>query len=211
MIRFTPMAAGLGGKAKRRRQMKSIEKSKAVEITKLHNEIAGHLRTSLEKAIKIGELLAEQKENLKHGEFTPWVKEHLPFTDRTARSYMRLHREKDRLKTETVSDLTSAYRLLAAPKLEMDIESLKCEFEQAYSVKDPILSEVGFERASQSMMKVTERWRRGLDDPELSLAESVIIYREADELQRFLTGKDFEVERKLGSVLHEMKALGAIV
>ncbi len=58
--------------------MNSIEKSKAEEITKLHSEIAGHLRTSLEKAIKIGELLAEQKESLKHGEFTPWVKKHLP-------------------------------------------------------------------------------------------------------------------------------------
>ena len=92
-----------------------IEKSRINEIGTLHGEIVGHLKTSIEKAIRIGELLTEQKASLRHGEFTPWIEGNLPFTDRTARNYMRLHRKKDRLKTETVSDLKSAYKLLAAP------------------------------------------------------------------------------------------------
>ena len=86
------------------------------EITELHNDIAGHLQQSLDKAIRIGELLAEQKRNLKHGDFTAWMINHLPFTDRTARNYMRLYENREKLKTETVSDLTSAYKLLAAPQ-----------------------------------------------------------------------------------------------
>ena len=86
------------------------------EIAELHNDIAGHLQQSLDKAIRIGELLAEQKQSLKHGEFTSWIAAHLPFTDRTARNYMRLHENREKLKTETVSDLTSAYKLLTAPK-----------------------------------------------------------------------------------------------
>ena len=45
----------------------------------------------MEKAIELGGLLAEQKETLSHGEFTPWIEANLPFTDRTARNYMRLH------------------------------------------------------------------------------------------------------------------------
>jgi hypothetical protein len=93
-----------------------IQISVETEITELHNEIAGHLQQSLDKAIRIGELLAEQKRNLEHGEFTHWIAEHLPFTDRTARNYMKLHENREKLKTETVSDLTSAYKLLAAPK-----------------------------------------------------------------------------------------------
>ena len=97
-----------------------IEKSKIQEIISLHDEVRGYLKLSLEKAIRIGELLAEQKESLKHGEFTPWVKANLPFTDRTARNYMGLYRKRDLLKTETVSDLTSAYKLLAAPKTELE-------------------------------------------------------------------------------------------
>jgi len=96
--------------------MSNIQKGKAQDITLLYNEIAGHLRQSLEKAIRIGELLVEQKKSLKHGEFTPWIEGNLPFTDRTARNYMRLFNERDSIKTETVSDLTSAYRLLAEPK-----------------------------------------------------------------------------------------------
>jgi hypothetical protein len=88
------------------------------EIIRLHDEVIGALKTSLEKAIRIGELLTEQKKSLAHGAFLPWVKESLPFTDRTARNYMRLHRERDRLKTEMVSDLKGAYKMLGAPKAE---------------------------------------------------------------------------------------------
>ena len=96
--------------------MNQLEKSRSQRIVALHNEITNHLKTSLRKAIKVGELLAEQKQSLDHGEFTPWIKDNLPFTDRTAQNYMRLYRERDRLKTETVSDLKSAYKLLELQK-----------------------------------------------------------------------------------------------
>jgi Protein of unknown function (DUF3102) len=93
-----------------------IKTSRTQEIVKLHNEIFGHLRQSLEKAIRIGELLTEQKDSLKHGEFTPRLKANLPFSDRTAQNYMRVYRDRDRIKTETVSDLTGAYQLIASHK-----------------------------------------------------------------------------------------------
>lgn len=85
----------------------------AGEIRRLHGEIIDAARTTLDKALRIGELLADVKESLPHGQFGPWCAAHLPFTDRTARNYLRLHRERDRLKTETVSDLGEAYRLIA--------------------------------------------------------------------------------------------------
>jgi len=88
------------------------EKSRVQEIVNLHQEILGHLRSSLGKAIKIGQLLSEQKSNLAHGEFTTWVKVNIPFSDRTARNYMRLFKEQDKLKTENVSDLGDAYNVL---------------------------------------------------------------------------------------------------
>jgi len=98
-----------------RKQM-DIKKNRAQEIVTLHQEIVGHLQQSLEKAIKIGQLLTEQKGSMKHGEFGPWLKGNIPFTDRTARNYMRLWREKDRLKMESVSDLKDAYRLITDQK-----------------------------------------------------------------------------------------------
>ncbi|MFC1580088.1 DUF3102 domain-containing protein [Thermodesulfobacteriota bacterium] len=86
------------------------------EIITLHQEVEQTLlsciRLSLPKALRIGELLIKQKDSLKHGEFIPWIKTNLPFTDRSARNYMRLFKERERLKTENVSDLSLAYRLI---------------------------------------------------------------------------------------------------
>jgi len=101
------------------------------EITTLHNEIIGYFKQSLDKALRIGELLIEQKKSLNHGEFGKWIQANLPFTDRTARNYMRIYDNRDKLKTETVSDLTGAYRLLTVTKIiERDtngdlVESIK--------------------------------------------------------------------------------------
>ncbi|MCK9527211.1 MAG: DUF3102 domain-containing protein [Syntrophales bacterium] len=81
-------------------------------IIQLHERVTGHIKNALTDAIRIGKLLAEVKTELPHGEFEKWVCDNLPFTSRTARNYMRLHRERDRLKSETVSALTGAYRLL---------------------------------------------------------------------------------------------------
>jgi hypothetical protein len=96
----------------------NLDKTRIQEIVQLHKEVANHLSQSLEKAIRIGQLLSEQKKALEHGKFTPWIDANLPFTDRTARNYMRLYRERNRLKTETVSGLKKAYALLAAPPEE---------------------------------------------------------------------------------------------
>lgn len=90
----------------------------AREIRELHSDIMAALQSSLEKAVRIGELLAQRKAALPHGRFIPWIEAHLPFSDRTARNYMRLFRERDRwLKSESVSDLRlgAAYKLLAGP------------------------------------------------------------------------------------------------
>jgi hypothetical protein len=91
----------------------TVRADRAPRIIALHEEIAGHLKASFEKAVEIGKLLAEQKASLAHGAFTTWVRNHLPFTARTARNYMALYRARELLKTENVSDLTSAYRLVA--------------------------------------------------------------------------------------------------
>ena len=86
-------------------------------ITELHNEIAGYMRMSLKAAIEIGRLLNEQKAELAHGEFTPWVEVNLPFTMRTAQRYMRAYQRRDEIaKSDNVSVLTEAYRLLEAPR-----------------------------------------------------------------------------------------------
>lgn len=84
----------------------------ASEINRLHGEICQAARTTIDKAIRIGELLAEQKAGLKHGEWLPWLKANVQFTARTASNYVRVFENRLRLKSETIADLTDAYDAL---------------------------------------------------------------------------------------------------
>jgi hypothetical protein len=82
------------------------------EISALHSEILSAARTSLSKAIKVGGLLCRVRASRK-GEWLKWIDGHLPFTDRTARSYIYCFERRAEL--ENVSNLTEAYALLSAP------------------------------------------------------------------------------------------------
>jgi hypothetical protein len=96
----------------------TIVEESAREIKALHGELEGLYKTSLKKVLRVGELLIETKEYLPHGHFCRWIKNALPFTDRTARRYMRLFDEKDLLKSDKMSDLgvTAAYKLIPPKK-----------------------------------------------------------------------------------------------
>jgi hypothetical protein len=90
--------------------------SMVTEITELHYKITTAIKKTLQDAIRIGELLKEQKDKMPHGVFTSWIKENLPFSDRTARNYMRVHESRERLKTESVSVLNGAYKMIMTTK-----------------------------------------------------------------------------------------------
>ena len=109
--------------------MNEIIKSQIDEIIELHNEMAGLMNVALKKAMRVGELLTRQKEALKHGDFMPWIKANLPFTDRTARRYMQVYEGRELIaKTDSVSDLKAACRLLTEPKDPYcDARRLTCE------------------------------------------------------------------------------------
>jgi hypothetical protein len=92
-----------------------VDDDPASEITRLHGEIETSLHMSVDHAIRIGELLAQEKQKLGHGRFLPWVKATLPFTERTAQKYMQVYSGQANLKCESGSHLTAAYRL-TAPK-----------------------------------------------------------------------------------------------
>lgn len=100
--------------------MKKISTQKPVgQILKLHAEILDAARTSLPKAIKIGELLTGLKDKMEHGQWLPWIQKNLSFSDRTAARYIKCFSERDRLgKFDSVTNLTEAYELLSEPKTE---------------------------------------------------------------------------------------------
>lgn len=97
--------------------MNHLQIQRTSQIKGLLTEISGILKMSVSKAIKIGELLSEQKKELAHGEFLPWLEKNVSISERSARNYMKMFEYKT--KTATVADLSSAYRLVE------DIENQK--------------------------------------------------------------------------------------
>ena len=177
--------------------MNQIQQSTIQEIVALHNEIDGHLRMSLEKAIRIGELLTEQKDSLKHGEFTPWIKDNLPFTDRTARNYMRLYKQKDRLKTETVSDLKSAYQLIFDPealrvhKFDGEIKRLQKELAELKGLEKEAVIISG-----DTSLSIDEM-----------LEPNAVLIQKALNLQNQAADLHVRIQREMGKSLEELEIL----
>jgi hypothetical protein len=100
----------------------ALSVERVAQIRSLHSECESLVRQTFDTAIVIGGLLSEAKAELGHGHWLPWVEANLPFTDRTARNYMRVYQRRDELKSETVSDLTGAYRMLKEPQREPEEE-----------------------------------------------------------------------------------------
>jgi hypothetical protein len=66
-------------------------------------------------AVKCGELLAKKKDTLSHGQWLPRVKRNLPFTDRTARRYIKVWHNRQTLKEEERHKLTLRQFYFAIP------------------------------------------------------------------------------------------------
>jgi len=71
----------------------------ANEINSAHTAARQHAQKSLESAITAGEALLEAKEQLKHGEWLPWLRDGCKVSERGARVCMRLAKHKDSFKT----------------------------------------------------------------------------------------------------------------
>jgi len=85
------------------------------EIRRLHQEVGDGLvafRTTLEKAVRLGELLTSIKSELPHGTWLPWLKQKCPFSERSAQYYMVLYERREELKSAAIADLREARKLL---------------------------------------------------------------------------------------------------
>ena len=88
---------------------KSLWVGPAVEINSLHNKILEHARASLDDAIRIGEVLTQVKDALKHGEWLPWLAEFAGFSRQTSDNYVWCFDNREALRSLNVSNLSDAY------------------------------------------------------------------------------------------------------
>lgn len=73
-------------------------------------------KSSVERAIGVGKMLADVKHELPHGEFITWVEKHCPFGRSTAARLMRLSANVSRV--THLSSINEALKLLAEPRQE---------------------------------------------------------------------------------------------
>src|SRR5262245_38957693 len=64
----------------------------AEKINAAHAACEQALKAGLSHALTAGKLLVEAKAKVKHGEWLPWLKANVRFSERTAQGYMRVAR-----------------------------------------------------------------------------------------------------------------------
>jgi hypothetical protein len=101
----------------RRKQHGPVSVINAATINKLHDEAVAFGQKSTSSAKACGDMLIKMKATMAHGEWLPWLKEHITFSESTAQAYMKLAAGWDQLKPPAAGDLTlqGALKLLAAP------------------------------------------------------------------------------------------------
>lgn len=178
--------------------MANIEKSKVDKMVKLHNEIHGLMIQGLEKAMMLGGLLVDTKKTLGHGRFISWIEKNMPFDERTARRYMGVYEFRERLKTDRVSDLNSAYRLIE------NIREL-----------DKVAKEYGV--SSHTKAKVSKILTPSIDKEDIEFHVNLNMPRKEKELRaekkadkeqgRYVENRVKEIRRELDSVTSKISRL----
>jgi len=77
------------------------------EIIRIHNGIMQSLRRTVPEAIRIGQIITEQKEQLEHGQFLPWLST-LPFDQKTCWRYANTYKYADKI--GKLPNLQEAYK-----------------------------------------------------------------------------------------------------
>lgn len=77
----------------------------ADEINTIYNEMADMAQRTIDKAIYIGGLVYHQKQQLKHGEFIPWVEQSLSFDRYTATKYIKLYQQQEKINVACMQHL----------------------------------------------------------------------------------------------------------
>lgn len=94
--------------------------SLAVEIREEHEACEHDAQSAVERAIRCGEMLSEAKEKAGHGNWLPWLEANFPSSERTARGYMAMAANRQRV--ADIGSVREALAELAEPRTHIDTE-----------------------------------------------------------------------------------------
>jgi len=125
-----------------------IAKTHIQEINTLHSNIECKLKSTVQDAIKLGELLTNVKQELPHGTFLNWINDNCNFSQPTSHRYMTLFEYKRKL--FSVNNLPEAYKQIQY----LEQEKKKSETQKAFK---------RVQEFKQTGVK-PEGWRKNTDD-----------------------------------------------
>ena len=85
-----------------------VTKDRTQEIKKELAELNTTLKMTVQKAIRVGQLLSEQKEFVGHGNFVKWIENNLDIGRTSAEKYMKLFEYQNKLPES--GNLQDAYK-----------------------------------------------------------------------------------------------------
>ncbi len=136
--------------------MNQLVLSRIEEISVLHSANKTDVVTMIERAIRIGELLSEQKSSMKHGEWIPWVEENLPFLRQQAGKYIRAFTHRRTLNGTSTFHLEGAISFLANPRPAPKEQEEPCGEEGEEDVVDVEFEEVDDDDLPTSRININE-------------------------------------------------------
>jgi hypothetical protein len=108
--------------------IKGDARALAREVNRLHAEISTLMLDSVTKAVRAGELLTELKLRVGHGSWRTWVESNLRFSYRTARRYLYIYNNRDKLLVFGVKTLTEAHQVLTEAQSERGMDAIESDY-----------------------------------------------------------------------------------
>jgi hypothetical protein len=148
----------------------------AQEINEEHRRATSAVSEALAHARRAGQLLAEAKAQLPHGDWLPWLEANCEVSERSAQAYMRIANNWPELeKSAAVADLPmrDALRMLAAPRLD-DGEAMAWLSPELQFELD--LGQREFDAVRPDLERVTGRIKDALaacDGPEIDSTDAI--------------------------------------
>lgn len=163
------------------------------------------VKAGLVHALNVGQVLNQIKPRLGHGKWGDWLKANIPFSERTARYYMHLDRDRDKLgnsATVAVLGYREAIELLADKRKDEPVEETEFLSERAGGQKPSpsALPIPGYCQLVRWVGRSLRSMRPHLEDRFAAFAMDV--YRLDDSFaHRFIAAADAEPEIALDVVL----------
>lgn len=127
-----------------------IAKTHIQEINTLHSNIEGKLKSTVQDAIKLGELLTNVKQEIPHGTFLNWINDNCNFSQRSAYNYIEVNKYKSKI--ATVANLPEAYKQIQYLEQEKKRTESQKAFKRVQKFKSTGIKPEGWRRMTDDKL-----------------------------------------------------------